>query len=249
MGGAGSGKKPKDLSGALFGRLTAIQISENRSEGGRILWECRCSCGTTCLVSTKCLRGGETRSCGCLAEEQRPLRNLRHGMNRKGARDPSYTSWYAMRTRCYNPKSKDFSNYGGRGIKVVYLSFSEFLADVGPRPGPGYTIDRVDVNKDYEPGNCRWATTVTQRRNCRTGLRPITWRGKTQLLVDWSRELKISMTCLRYRLSRGWSLEQAFTLPSAAVQTDAYEKMWDTRRAKEGKKMKSGKLLEAENVQ
>lgn len=234
MGGAGSGAKPKDLAGSVFGRLTVARVSEKRGSGGRIFWECVCSCGTSCRVSAKTLQSGETRSCGCLLREVRTTSNFRHGMNRKGRRDPTYSSWCAMHTRCYNPKSKDFDNYGGRGIKVAYLNFREFLADVGSRPGPGYSVDRIDTDKNYEPGNCRWATSVVQRRNCRTGLRPVSWRGKTQLLTDWAKELRLSVTCLSYRLDKGWDVERAFTTPSAAEHSTAYKKMWATRRAKEG---------------
>ncbi len=134
---------------------------------------------------------------------------LKHGACLGGHQTREYTSWAHMRTRCNNPEHVDFADYGGRGIRVCdrWKSFENFLADMGPRP-PGTSIDRIDNNGSYEPGNCRWATQTEQRLNARN-CRMLSFNGKTQTLTAWAREAGIPRTTLRKRLNRGVPLEQA----------------------------------------
>ena len=114
-----------------------------------------------------------------------------------------------MKDRCYNKNSKCYHRYRGRGITVCerWQSFENFREDMGPRPH-GMTIDRIDANRGYEPGNCRWATQKTQQNN-RTTNRMITFGSRTQSLAEWAGEIGIKPGTLRNRIESGWSLEEA----------------------------------------
>jgi hypothetical protein len=126
-----------------------------------------------------------------------------------------------MRARCLQKNNRSYQNYGGRGIAICerWDSFENFLADLGERP-EGYSIERKDVNGNYEPGNCMWLETPKQARNRRSSVQ-ITFRGRTQLLTDWSNELGISSGCISNRIARGWSPEEALTIPvgTAKIKT------------------------------
>lgn len=165
-----------NLAGQRFDRLVVLERGENSSTG-TVRWLCRCDCGTEKVVLAASLRSGVTRSCGCLHREAikrpRPHAQLRH---------PLYRVWSAMLARCINSRRREYPDYGGRGIQVCdeWLpkngGFPQFLADVGERPpDPSgwqsrkayWSIDRIDVNGDYEPGNVRWATPKEQKANQR----------------------------------------------------------------------------------
>jgi len=156
----------KDLKGQRSGRLTVLSRAEN-DKHGNVRWNCRCDCGVVKIIYGGSLRCGKTKSCGCLHREAVRL----HGHS-VGAQTPTYNSWCRMVQRCTDPKRHNFKHYGGRGISICERwrgkdGFSNFLADMGERPA-GLTLDRYpDNNGDYEPGNCRWATTSQQSKNRR----------------------------------------------------------------------------------
>lgn len=153
----------KDITGQKFGRLTAIRPTDER-RNNCVVWECLCLCGNKCFVSTDYLRNKHTRSCGCLKQECRYFKHI-HGK----ARTPIYKVWRGMFERCYNPNSKDFKDYGGRGIKVCkhWHKFENFYEDMGDRP-EGKTLDRwPDNDGNYKLENCRWATLKQQNGNRR----------------------------------------------------------------------------------
>lgn len=169
-----------DLTGQKFNRLQVIKFSHTGS-AKNAHWRCVCDCGKTTTVNSNKLRRGQTRSCGCLRRES-VAENLggkvTHGMHKS----PEYYAWGGMIQRCTNPKAKYYNDYGGRGIDVCerWRKFENFFADVGFRPAPGLTLDRIENNKNYEPGNVRWATRSTQQRN----------RRKTQAIQNFtSKEL------------------------------------------------------------
>jgi hypothetical protein len=127
-----------------------------------------------------------------------------------------YRVWQAMITRCCNQNQPGYKNYGGRGIRVCDRwrnSFEAFIEDMGERPGPGYSLDRIDNDGNYEPGNCRWATRTEQRRNCRHLIK-VMFEGREYLLFDLAKEHGLKPLTVRARLEAGWTLEEAVLTPA-----------------------------------
>jgi len=163
-----------DLTGQAFGRWTVIGRAEKK--GGKTAWLCRCECGTERVVIDNGLKRGKSKSCGCLRNEMAKElgktlgNNTRvHGHAPKRQKSVEYRTWVNMKTRCYNPRATGYEFWGGRGITVCDRwrdSFENFLEDMGLRP-EGTSLDRIDVNGNYEPENCRWADPTTQRKNQR----------------------------------------------------------------------------------
>lgn len=194
-------KKPLNLMGQKYGKLTVAGSIDGK-------WSCLCDCGGVKTVTTKQLRSGQTASCGCALSEMLRLRNSTHGLSR----DPAYRSWKDMRSRCNTPTDSDYKDYGGRGIKVCdrWSDFAAFLADMGPRPF-GMSVDRKDVNGNYEPSNCRWADAKTQANNKRSN-HFIEWGERRQTLAAWCAETGVDQSKARYRLRMKWPVEKVFSM-------------------------------------
>lgn len=199
----------KDITNQHFNRLIALERA-GKNKNGKDLWFCVCVCGTFCVKSANNLKTGNTKSCGCWKQEVSHKRFLIHG--KSGS--PEFKTWCAMRRRCIDPSDSHYHIYGGRGISFAerWLVFENFLADMGTKPTPKHTIERVDNEKGYGPDNCVWADIKAQNRNTRR-TRMVTFNGITQCLTDWSITLGMDYETLRSRLSRGKTIEEAFAAP------------------------------------
>ena len=182
---------------------------------------CRCECGTEKWILEEHVKNGHTRSCGCVRKQTSSERRYKHGDTvagkGSGKRKCSveYNTWSGMKERCYNAASKYYKYYGGRGIELCprwLESFNNFLADMGRRPSPKHSIDRIDNDGNYEPGNCHWATRLEQAANKRS-TRKLTLNGETHHLRDWSSVTGIKRATISNRLFSGWTVEEALTTP------------------------------------
>ena len=141
------------------------------------------------------------------------LRITRYGRLQKMGPVPHHferRAWVNMNSRCNNPNTPGYRLYGGRGIQVRYSSFDEFFSDIGPRPSASHSVDRINTNGHYEPGNCRWATKTEQGNNVRSNV-VLTMNGSSMTISEWARHRGIRVNTLQYRLRRGWDLERALT--------------------------------------
>lgn len=207
-----------DLTNKVFGRLTVVR-REGTSAGGKAIWLCRCSCGEHSRVIGTHLRSGNTTSCGCLKRDVAQQLATRHGLSGSA----EYRAWRSMRDRCENEHGTAWPYYGGRGITVCERwrnSVEAFCSDMGPRPSPQHTVDRIDANGNYEPSNCRWATRSEQMNNIRNN-RVVAFRGREQTLTQWARETCLNREVIRWRLRAGWSIERALSTPSITKRNAA----------------------------
>lgn len=198
-----------DITGIRFGRLTAVR-EVDRDKWNKRQWEFVCDCGTVVVHDASRVKGGNTSSCGCLHKEMMRAKLTTHGMKRHGL----YSTWQNMKERCRNPRNKHYYRYGGRGIGVCdrwEKSFPNFVEDMGERPSSQHSLDRIDNDGNYEPGNCRWATGIQQCRNTRRN-RILTFNGKTMTLPEWAEATGIPYVRLASRIQKGWSAERALTV-------------------------------------
>lgn len=189
----------KSLEGQRFGRLVVERWDPSAKRDGA--WVCRCDCGGHHVASSNHLISGRVLSCGCL----RP----KHG----GAGTRAYRIWQGVINRCTRENHRNWADYGGRGITICDRwrgSFPNFLTDMG-EPPPGATIERIDNDRGYEPGNCRWATRKEQARNTRRTV-DVTYDGRTQSLAAWAEEFGCNYWRIHTRIVKlGWSAERAFS--------------------------------------
>lgn len=213
-------KKPAhnfiDLTGTRFGRLTVIEVSER---GKPVKWMCLCDCGNQKSIAGYRLKNRQTQSCGCLHSETTKKLFTTHGATVARKISKEYRAWFLAKDRCYNPNSPSYENYGGRGIGMCdewRSDFVKFYDYIGKAPSPDHSIDRINNNGNYEPGNVRWATKTEQAQNRRmrknTGL---TIDGETKTVLEWESHFDFTKGFLQNRLSKGWCVNCSVTIPIA----------------------------------
>lgn len=184
-------------AGDRFGKLTVVsEVPATTNKWGKTprRFSCLCDCGKSAEASLNELRRGNTKSCGCRKGR------LTHGQ----AGSPEYRAWEAMKRRCSKSTYGAYSRYGGRGIKVCERwdnSFEAFFLDMGQKPSPKHSLERIDNDGDYCPGNCKWATTSEQGVN-RSNNRRLTYEGRTMCLSEWAKELGVSTSSIHSRIRR-----------------------------------------------
>lgn len=190
------------LSGMKFGKLTAIErVGKNKH--GMLLWNCKCDCGNETVVAGGALKSGHTQSCGCSCLEHAKHLNRKHGKSSSRL----YHLYYGILQRCNNPKAPAFNHYGGRGIEVckewdTWEAFQKWALANGYKDG--LTIDRIDVNGNYEPSNCRWVTQAEQMRNTRKTVY-LEYQGERKSISEWCEKYGLNHGAVSTRIRRGWS--------------------------------------------
>lgn len=209
----------KNITGHRFGQLLVLgPIGRQRD---CIVWLCNCDCGSLVGANGRLLRSGKTRSCGCLQKRIAADRMTIHGMY--GSKN--YVIWISIIKRCTNPNSQSFADYGGRGISIHdkwrhdFMAFQDYVAGLPNHGESGYTLDRIDNDGSYVPGNIKWSTRKEQCRNTRRNI-VLTHNGKTQCVAAWAEELRISASTIHHRLYAGWDVERALTTPTRKAKTD-----------------------------
>lgn len=211
-----------NLVGQRFGKLTVIEKA-GHSKCKKVLWRCKCDCGNESDVPTQSLTSGGTKSCGCCYNELTGARGRKHGkMNTR-----LYSVWRGMKERCTRESSISYKYYGCRGISVCdewkesFAAFYKWSIENGYKEN--LTIDRIDINGDYSPWNCKWYTWDEQQRNRRDNWY-ITYNGETKVIQDWAKYLGIKQVTLRARINKlGWSIEDAFTTPVKKCSRNKHE--------------------------
>lgn len=215
-------KKEIDISGKKFNRLTAIKslnkASYKQNKTSKSYWLFKCDCGNEKIIRKDDVVSGIVKSCGCLQKEMASksakIKSKKHG----DSNNRLYRIYHAILNRCYYKKDINYQNYGNRGICVCdewnnrngYKKFKDWAIKNGYNDN--LTIDRIDVNGDYCPENCRWATHKQQGRNTRTN-HYIVWNNEKHCISEWAEILGINPRTLQSRISRGWDLKNIFTKP------------------------------------
>ena len=193
----------KDISGQKFGRLLVLRATDKRMHGN-VIWHCLCECGFCCDVKSGDLVSGRTKSCGCLRRDTTIRTKTKHGH----AHTKISNVWVAMNQRCFNSSYKEFHNYGGRGIRVCdewrdnFQAFYDYVSNLPHFGEKGYSLDRINNDGNYEPGNVRWATAREQCNNKRNSI-TLTHDGETKTFAEWAEITGISYSTIYHRVRRG----------------------------------------------
>lgn len=211
----------EDLTGKQFGSLSVVKLKYRKS-GTSDVWYCLCTCGALVERTAYRLNYAAHVSCGCMRQELARKTFLKHGLSQTS----EYKIWQRVVLCCRSEEFRDYCRYGGRGVDVCSRwvdgeaeksGFECFYQDMGPRPSKKHSIDRIDNDGDYEPGNCRWATPKQQMRN-RGVTKYLTVRGVRKSLADWADDLGVKYDALYARVRRGWDHEMIVDVPVVAGQ-------------------------------
>ena len=201
----------ENLKGRKFNKLQVIDFYGNKK--GRTYWQCKCDCGKVCILEAYKIKSGHTKSCGCLGVENKKTL-YKYSIKHKKMDTKLYRVWQNMKRRCYTASSNSYKNYGARGIKVCKEWSQDFISFYNWAMANGYkenlTIDRINVNGNYEPNNCRWATMEEQANNKRNNVF-INYNGEKLSINQWSKKTGIKRETIYWRLQHGFSLEKVFS--------------------------------------
>lgn len=200
-----------NIVGQKFGRLTVLKYVESKSEDSMFL--CRCDCGNEKIIRGTHLKNGKILSCGCLLKEIDSELHTTHGK----ANTRIYSIYRGLFQRCYNKNKHAYKNYGGRGIRVCDEWLNDFMSFYNWAINNGYkedlTLDRINVDGNYEPNNCRWVDRKTQARNTRKN-HYLTYNGETHCIAEWAEIMNLTPSAISHRINRDkWSIEKALTTP------------------------------------
>lgn len=211
------------LIGQRFGRLKVVSRAQN-SAAGQARWTCECDCGGTTVSMTTKLRSGHTQSCGCVKMQRIKETTTTHGFCADGQHHPLWHTYQHIIGRCYRETDRAYPGYGARGIRVCERWLNGdgektgvecFVADMGERPSRHHSIDRIDNDGDYEPGNCRWATRKEQARNRRSNRR-VPLNGRMVALSEYCERKGLDFQMVNGRIGKGWTFERAVSQPKRA---------------------------------
>lgn len=187
----------KDITGQKFNKLTVISRVENIRSSAT--WLCKCDCGNEVVVVGNKLRSGHTKSCNCVQKEKAKFANYKHGLHG----EPEYKVWQGIKERCMNPNNISYKTYGALGIKMCdrwINNFELFYQDMGKRPTPKHSIDRIDVYKGYSPDNCKWSTSLEQGKNTTRNVW-VEYRGERKIIAEWCRIFNVKPGAIRYQMN------------------------------------------------
>jgi hypothetical protein len=209
-----------DHSGKKVGRLLVMYRIPKKPGDKNVFWHCQCDCGSTTVAAGANL-GKTTFSCGCLAKDTAAniLKGNTYTRTHNMSKTTEYRIWSKMLQRCYNPRNHKYHIYGARGISICDRwkdSFESFYIDMGARPSSAHSIDRIDNNGNYEPGNCRWATNREQMRNTRAN-NFIEIEGISLCVLDWTKKLGVTRQ-KPYEMTRTDRNEPKFSTVDAAIR-------------------------------
>jgi len=196
--------KLHDKTGMRFGKLVVVELHCSKMVGHqkRVLWRCLCDCGRESIVHASSLSSGYTNSCGCIRVGIGKTINLKHG---EALKTKEYKAWAGAKSRCFDHGNHKYKNYGMRGITMCnsWLSYENFLRDMGRAPTKQHSLDRIDVNGNYEPGNCRWATSTIQANNKQNSIR-INYNGDSKTMAEMASILSLSVAGVHWRIKQGY---------------------------------------------
>jgi len=201
-----------DLTGNQYGRLTVLRFVGVSTTNAKY-WECQCECGAIKTIAAKHFTTGKTVSCRCFGNENTSRVNRTHGESNWTGDTPEYRAYMSAKQRCTSPSIKCWHNYGGRGIEFRFATYEEFLAEVGRKPTPQHSLERIDVDGHYEVGNVKWATAQEQARNKRGNVL-ITLGDETLCQAEWMARVGITEATFKDRLEHRWCLPCALTVPA-----------------------------------
>lgn len=193
----------KDLTNKQFGRLTVLGYAGKYRKSRSSAWWCECECGTIAKIWSGSLQSQKAQSCGCLQRERTSIANRKHGEAHLAHKTVEYTAYVNAKERCTNPNDNRFRSYGERGIRFLFTSYEEFLQDVGRKPTPKHSLNRIDNDGHYEVGNVEWALPKPQARNTRSN-HIITIQNTSHCVAEWAELINKHPDFIHTRLSRKW---------------------------------------------